>query len=322
MVKFNMCFTLSNNKIDTCYDKNDLAVQQLLSNYNELFLNELGCFNQYEVDLHLKEGSKPKFFKARPLPFSLKDRVESELDRLVGMGVLVPVKYSEYATPIVPVTKSNGSVRICGDYSITVNNDIYVDKYPLPRIEEVFVKLRGGEQYLKLDCSQAYNQLRLTKDSQQLTTINTSKGLFMYTRLVFGLANAPAIFQRTLENLLAGIEGVSIFLDDVCVTGSTKTIHLERLRTVFERFQSAGLRLEKSKCAFFQDSVTYLGHIIDKNGLHKCPEKVEAVNNAPEPNSITELKRFLGMVNYYRSFIPNALCIMSPLHELLRADAR
>ncbi|XP_061707861.1 uncharacterized protein K02A2.6-like [Cydia pomonella] len=281
-----------------------------------------GCFNKFKVKLQLKEGVKPKFYKPRPLPFALKSQVENELSRLTREGILVPVNYSDYATPIVPVLKQNGSVRICGDYSLTVNNDIYIDKYPLPRIEDIFAKLSGGEYYSKLDCSQAYNQFVLSDEAQKLTTINTTKGLFMYTRLVFGLANAPAVFQRAIENLLAGIEGVAVFLDDVCVTGATKSEHLGRLKLVFERFQDAGMRLQKNKCAFFQKSVNYLGHIIDKNGMHKCPKKVDAIVNAPRPTNIKELKSFLGLVNYYRNFVENASSILCPLHELLRAGAR
>lgn len=321
MTKFKIGFISYNNKINTG-NFDDGEVLKLLNSYEDLFKDELGCFNKFEVNLQLKEGVKPKFCKARTLPFALKEHVEAELIRLVDKGILLPVNHSDYATPIVPVRKANGSVRICADYSVTLNNDIYVDKYPLPRIEEVFAKLSGGEQFSKLDCSQAYNQFRLSKESQKLTTINTTKGLFMYTRLVFGLASAPAIFQRAIENLLAGIDGVTVFLDDVCVTGPSKDIHLKRLRTVFQKFQEAGLRLEKSKCAFFQNSVTYLGHVIDKNGLRKCTKKVEAINSAPSPTNITELKRFIGMVNYYRNFVPNASSILSPLHELLRADAR
>lgn len=319
MVKFQISFTSENYNISVM-NSVDSEVKSLLDNYEKLFREELGCFNKFEVNLYLKDGVKPKFFKPRPLPFALKSQVENELSRLTREGILVPVNYSDYATPIVPVLKQNGSVRICGDYSLTVNKDIYIDKYPLPRIDDIFNKLSGGKHYSKLDCSQAYNQLVLTKESQKLTTINTTKGLFMYTRLVFGLANAPAVFQRAIENLLAGIEGVAVFLDDVCVTGATKSEHLSRLKLVFERFQDAGMRLQKNKCAFFQNSVTYLGHIIDKKGLHKCPRKVDAIVKVPRPNNIKELKSFLGLVNYYRNFVANASSLLCPLHELLRSD--
>ncbi|CAG9110788.1 unnamed protein product [Plutella xylostella] len=296
-------------------------VDGLLNSFSALWEDELGKFNQFKVDLHMKEGSIPKFFKPRPLPFALKDKVESELKRLVDNGILIPLRYSKYGTPIVPVVKSNGEIRICGDFALTINNDLYIDKYPLPRIEEIFAILGGGQQYTKLDLKQAYSQLELSEDSQELTTISTTKGLYKYSRLVYGLANAPAIFQRTIESVLAGIDGVCVFIDDIAVTGPTRQIHLERLELVLKRLQEAGLKLKKNKCEFFQDSITYLGYVIDKYGLHKCPTKVQAVINAPKPKDVTEVKRFLGMVNYYRTFIPNASMVLSPLHELLRAGA-
>lgn len=319
MQQFNVNFTFLHN---VSLNK-QTEVCELLERYADVWKDELGRFNKFKVSLHLKPTAKPKFFKPRPVPFALKDKVEAELERLVQLGILRPVSYSKYGTPIVPVLKANGSIRICGDYALTINKDLEVDKYPLPRIEEVFAKLQGGEKYSKIDLKMAYNQLELTShdSSQELTTINTSKGLFQYTRLVFGLANAPAIFQRAMENLLIGIEGVVVWLDDICITAPNNKIHLERLEEVLKRLQDAGLRLQRNKCDFFQDSVTYLGYVIDKNGLRTCPKKIEAINLAPQPTNVKEVKRFMGMVNYYRKFIPNASSIMSPMNELLRDEA-
>lgn len=149
MYLFNIGLKANNNKIGI--GSSDSEVQLLLSKYQELWKDELGCFNKFKVDLHLKEGAIPKFFKPRPVPFALKEKVESEIDRLVNLGVLVPVPYSDYATPIVPVVKEDGKVKIAGDFSVTLNKDLYIDKYPMPRIEEVFAKLGGGEHYSKID---------------------------------------------------------------------------------------------------------------------------------------------------------------------------
>lgn len=313
MSSFNLILTPRINNISL-----ETELNELLEQNSELWQDELGCFNKFEVHLELKENTTPKFFKARSVPFALKKKVESELERLVSCGVLKPVNHSEYATPIVPVLKENGKIRIAGDYSVTLNKDLVIDKYPLPRIEEVFAKLGGGEHYSKIDLKNAYSQFRLSEKSQLLTTINTTKGLFKYTRLVYGLANAPAIFQKSMENLLSGIDGVSIWLDDLCITAPSRSLHLDRLRQVLNRLNEAGLRLQKEKCDFFKDSVIYLGYVINKNGLQTSPEKVTAILNAPEPSNTRELKRFLGVVNYYRCFIPNASSIMNPLHNLLK----
>ncbi|CAK1578726.1 unnamed protein product [Parnassius mnemosyne] len=315
MSAFNLIITT--NIMSMCIDKN---VNNVLQKFPNLWQDELGSFNKFKVRLRLKENAKPKFFKPRTVPFSLRDKVEEELNRLVTLGILVPIDQSEYATPIVPVLKENNKIKIAGDFSVTLNKDLLIERYPLPRIEEVFAKIGGGERYSKIDLKNAYNQFVLDELSQLLTTINTHKGLFKYTRLVYGLSNAPAIFQKAMETLLSGIDGVSVWLDDICITGPNSDSHIKRLEEVLSRLSDAGLRLQRDKCDFFKDSVKYLGYVIDKNGLKTDSEKVHAIINAPEPTNVTEVKRFLGMVNYYRNFIPNASSLLHPLHELLRRD--
>lgn len=321
MTKFNIFFSTHNNNI-TAINEGSGEVQRLLNEFPDLWKSGLGNFNKFEVNLTLNEDAKPKFFKSRVVPFALKNKVIDELNRLVKLGILVPVEFSEYATPIVPVLKGDGTVKIAGDYSCTLNKDLKIEKYPLPHIEEVFSKLSGGQHFSKIDLSNAYNQFRLSESSQRLTTINTPIGLFKYTRLVYGLSNGPAICQRAMETLLSGIEGVSIWLDDVCCTGPTKELHMSRLREVLKRLQDAGLKLNKEKCVFFRDDVTYLGYVIDKNGLRTCSKKVDAIIKAPVPKNVKEIKRFLGVVNYYRCFIPNASSLLHPLHKLLRNGAQ
>ena len=155
-----------------------------------------------KVPLNVNQEACPKYFKPRPVSLALKDKVEEELDTLVAEGILLPVQFSKWAAPIVPVVKHNGSIRICGDFKVTINQVSCLDSYPLPRIEELFAKLLGGKYFSKLDLSQAYLQLPLEESSKEFVTINTHKGLFRYNRLPFGVASAPAIFQRYMETLL------------------------------------------------------------------------------------------------------------------------
>jgi hypothetical protein len=158
----------------------------------------------------------------------------------------------------------------------------------------------------------------LDEQSQQYVTINTHKGLFRYTRLPFGIASAPSIFQRVMENLLQGIPRVCVYLDDILVTGATEQEHLANLAQVLQRLQSAGMRLKSSKCAFLLSSVSYLGHIISAEGLRTAESKVQAVVDAPNPKNLSELRSFLGMVNYYGKFLPNLATTLAPLYKLLR----
>ena len=138
--------------------------------------------------------------KARPVPYALKAKVEKELDRLLSEGIISPVEFTEWATPIVPVVKQDGSVRICGDYKCTVNQVSKLDNYPIPKTEDLLATLGGGNIFTKLDMSQAYQQLLLDEESKKFTTINTHKGLYQYNRLPFGVSSTPGIFQRTMEN--------------------------------------------------------------------------------------------------------------------------
>lgn len=294
----------------------------VLGKYESLFSDKLGTFNKYKLSLHLNENATPKFCKARSVPFAIKDKVSAELDRLVRVGILKPVSYSRYASPIVAVLKKNNDVRICGDYSGTINKVLKVDSYPLPKLNELCTSLHDCRYFSKLDLSSSYNQFLLDEASQEYTCINTHKGLFVYTRLVFGLANAPALFQRAMVQLLHGIEGVECFLDDVLIAAPTPEVHWERVDKVLNRLQDAGLMLQRTKCSFFQDKIEYLGFIIDRHGIHKNPDKIKAIVKAKPPGSTKELKSFLGIINFYRTFIPNAAILLEPLHMLLRKDVK
>ena len=164
----------------------------------------------------------------------------------------------------MPVLKKDGSLRICGDFKLTVNQVANSDVYPLPKVDDLFATLSGGDIFTKLDLAHAYQQLLLDERSSKLTTINTTKGLFRFNRLPFGVSAAPAIFQRTMENLLQGIPHVCIYLDDILITGSTDAEHLQNLSEVLHRLAEAGMRLKQDKCCFMMPQVQYLGHVISR----------------------------------------------------------
>ena len=290
----------------------------VLDSYSDVFAGGLGTVQGVTAAIHVDQSATPRFFKARPLPYTLKSKVEKELERLEQQGVIEPVQFADWAAPIVPVVKSDGSIRICGDYKVTVNQAAKVDQYPIPRIDDLFASLSGGKKYTKLDLSHAYQQVPLDEASRQYVTINTHKGLFRYNRLPFGVSSAPSIFQRIMETLLQGIPGVCIYIDDILITGRTDQEHLEHLAEVLRRLQEAGMRLKKEKCAYLLPSVEYLGHTISAEGLRTADSKVEAIVNAPAPKNVAELRSFLGLVNYYSKFLPNLATILSPLYALLR----
>lgn len=155
--------------------------------------------------------------KARAVPFSLRPAVERELDRLLKEGIIQLVKFSRWATPLVCVPKVDGSVRLCGDYRSTVNRVIHTEKYPIPSVKEIRYSLSGGEKFTKLDLRCAYQQMLLNTNSQELCTVNTHKGLFRCTRLPYGVSSSPGIWQRFIEQVLVGVQGICVMMDDVCV---------------------------------------------------------------------------------------------------------
>ena len=202
-----------------------------------------------KAHLNLKPDVKPKFFKARAVPLAISEKVESELNRLVKIGVLEKVDYSDWASPNVPVNKPNGGVRICGDFKATVNPSLNPKEYPMPTAEEIFANFQGGQKFTKLDLNGAYLQIELDDESKELVTINTPLGLYRYKRLPFGISESGAIFQETLDKILSGLPAAHI-VDDVLITGKNDSEHLEKLRSVLDELRDFGIHLNPDKCEF------------------------------------------------------------------------
>ncbi|KAL7842144.1 hypothetical protein SRHO_G00238330 [Serrasalmus rhombeus] len=195
-----------------------------------------------------------------------------------------------------------------------------LEEYPLPRVDDLFATLAGGKSFTKLDMSHGYQQLLLDDESKEFVTINTHKGLFKFNRLVFGVASSPAIFQRTMDSLLQGIPHVACYLDDLLITGATEAEHLSNLEQVLQGLSEAGLRLKRDK--FMALSVTYLGRKITAKCICPVKDKVRAVKEAPNLKNVTELRSFLGMVNYYGKFLQDLSKVLAPLYKLLHNDTK
>lgn len=296
------------------------SLKSVLDKHSSVFNDEWGTLKGIKAKLNLKPEANPKFVKARPVPYSMKPKVEAEINKLVNDGILEKCNYSEWATPIVPVPKKDGSVRLCGDFKVTVNPVLEIEQYPLPRIEDIFAALSGGKHFSKIDLKHAYLQMEVDEVSQPLLTINTEKGLYRFKRLVYGVASAPALWQRAMDTILQGLPGVKCIIDDMIITGRTDEEHLRNLEAVLEKLDEHGLRANLDKCEFFKKKVTFCGHEIDEKGLHKTQKKIEAVVEAPQPTNVSELRSFLGMVNYYSRFLPNLSTALHPLYQLLEKN--
>ncbi|XP_063897445.1 uncharacterized protein K02A2.6-like [Helicoverpa armigera] len=287
--------------------------------FPELFREGLGEYKGPEVKLHVRREATPRFLKARVVPYPLKEKVIRQLNEMVKAGVLTPVRYSEWATPITPVIKQDTTIRICGDYRATVNAAIDTDIYPLPTSVEAFVRLSGGRIFSKLDLKNAYTQLKVDDETAMMLTLNTPIGLMKVNRLPFGVSAAPAIFQRLMSTALAGMDGVACLLDDIAVTGATMDEHNWRLREVLNKLQQMGLRLNVRKCVFAANSITFLGHMIDAEGLHPAPAKVKEIQEKSAPTNRETLRAFLGLYNFYEKFLPDKSTVLEPLYRLLES---
>ena len=298
------------------------SVENLCKKYSEIFEAGLGTCSSFKATLYLKKDFRPKFFKPRPIPFAHYNSVKLEIERLLDAGIIKSVKTSQWAAPIVVVPKPNGKIRICGDFKVTVNPQLDIERYPIPRSEELFHKLQNGQYFSKIDLADAYLQIELDEEAKKMAVINTPFGLFQYQRLPFGIASAPAIFQCFMEQVIAGIPYCATFLDDMIVTGPTTEKHLEMLEKIFKSLKENGLRCNLSKCAFFQSKVEYLGNSLSAEGIKPSEKNIQAIQNLPKPKNLAELQSFIGKINYYNKFIPNFATICGPLNALRKKNSQ
>ena len=287
--------------------------------YPEVFQKGKGPIKSFKVEIKLKPGASPCFHKTRNVPYAIKGKVNEELDRLVKEGVLKPVNSSEWASPVVTVVKPDGSLRLCGDYKVSVNKWAEVGTYPLPTVQDLFAKIKG-KVFSKLDLSQAYLQCELTEESKKLLVINTSRGLLQPERLPYGVSQAPELFQKVMDQALQGLEGVLVYLDDILVASSSVEEHKKDLCKVMERLREYNITLNGTKCELFKRELNYLGHKITEEGIHPTEEKIQAIRNMKRPEDVKELQSMLGIVNFYRRFLPNLSTKLQPLNKLLQKE--
>ena len=287
----------------------------------QLFEEGLETLQGTKAKIHVDPTATPIFHKARPVPYALREKIEQDLERLERAGTIEPVQYSEWAAPIVPVMKSDGTGRVCGDYKLTVNKVSKLEGYPIPKLDDLYTKLVGGQTFTEVELSHAYEQMLVDENSKEFLTINTHKGLYRYNRLPYGVVSAPGIFQRTMEGLLQGIPSTGVLLDNILITGPSTEEHLDNIEKVLRRLLEVGLRFKAViKCQFTKPVLECLGHRVDAEGFHPVEAKLKAIQEAPAPKNPTELKSFFGMFNFYGKFIPNLSSILEPLHSLMRKD--
>ena len=289
---------------------------KILVQYPALFRG-LGTLGEpYEIKL--KRNSKPvSLFAPRRVPIPLRKQVQTELDQMEALGVISKVDIpTPWCAGMVVAQKPNGAIRICVDLK-PLNECVLREVYPLPSVDEILAQISGSKVFSKLDANSGFWQIPLAPSSRLLTTFVTPFGRYHFNKLPFGISSAPELFQKRMSNVLSGVKGSLCLIDDVLVFGKTQGEHDQRLADALKRIQSAGVTLNKDKCVFSTSTLTFLGHVLDKDGISADPEKTSAIRMMDQPNNVSELRRFMGMLNQMGKFSPNLASITQPLRELL-----
>lgn len=266
------------------------------------------------VEHHIETTGSPVTCKARRLPPEKYAKVKEEFQRMVQEGICRPSK-SPWSSPLHVVTKKDGSLRVCGDYR-ALNDKTVPDRYPVPNLMDFTTQLEGRTIFSTLDIVRAYHHIPIAESDIEKTAVATPFGLFEYLRMTFGLKNAAQSFQRFVNKVLRDLLFVFPYLDDFLVASSTPEEHEEHLRQIFRRLDEFKLSLNVSKCVFGQAAVDFLGYRVDASGIKPLDDKVQAIKDFPQPQNIGQLRRFLGMVNFYRRCLPHAALVQAPLNSL------
>lgn len=296
------------------------SIDQLVSQYPNLYdsTSRSTGIRNFTAHINLKSDISPVFQKSRPVPYAIKPNVELEYDRLIESGILEYAEYVDegWASPAVHVEKQNGKIRVCGDYK-AVNECIESDGYKLPNANDMFAKLPpNGSVYSVIDLEGAFNQLKLDESSRKVLAMNTHKGFLVPNRLCFGVKTAPAIFQSVMDQILQGLDNVFCYIDDILIVSTSIEEHVVLLEKVFKRLTEFNVKVNKAKCKLGLSSIEYLGHQISAEGVKPLEDKVEALRNAPRPRDVSELRSFVGMLNFYGKFVADISTILAPLYKL------
>ena len=237
---------------------------------------------------------------------------------------IISASISQWNAPLLVVPKkadASGKPRLRVVVDFRKLNELTIgDSFPLPNITDILDQLGNAKYFTTLDLASGYHQIPMAERDKDKTAFSTPYGHYEFNRMPFGLKNAPATFQRLMNSVLAGIQGLRclVYLDDIVIYGSSLEDHNKRLAEVLQRLRKHSLKLQPDKCEFLRKEVIYLGHIISENGILPDPSKLEAVRNFPTPRKVKDVQSFIGLAGYYRKFIENFSQIAKPLTKLTK----
>ncbi|KAF5779194.1 putative nucleotidyltransferase, Ribonuclease H [Helianthus annuus] len=277
---------------------------------------------QVEFRIDLVPGAAPVAKAPYRLAPSEMQELSTQLQELLDKGFIRP-SFSPWGAPVLFVKKKDGTMRMCIDYR-ELNKLTIKNRYPLPRIDDLFDQLQGSSYYSKIDLRSGYHQLRIQEESVPKTAFRTRYGHYEFLVMPFGLTNAPAVFMDLMNRVCKPYldKFVIVFIDDILIYSRTKEEHEQHLRTILELLKKEKLYAKFSKCEFWIREVQFLGHVVNEKGIHVDPSKIEAIKNWEAPKTPTEVRQFLGLAGYYRRFIENFSKIAQPLTALTQKDKK
>ena len=291
-------------------------LRDLLKEFEDLFDGTLGKWKGPEYEIELKDGATPYHARPYPIPKAYEKTLRSEVDRLCREKVLKKVNRSEWGAPSFIIPKKDGTVRFINDFR-ELNKRIKRKPFPIPKIQDLLLKLEGFQYATSLDLNMGYYHIVLSPNSKRLCTIVLPWGKYELQRLPMGLCNSPDIFQERMSSLFEGLEFVRAYIDDLLtMTKGDFDDHLSKLRIVLQRLRDAGLKVNAKKSFFARSELEYLGYWISRTGIQPVAKKVQAIQSMTPPTNKKDLRRFIGMVNYYRDMWIRRSELMTPLTAL------
>ncbi|GJX52233.1 putative reverse transcriptase domain-containing protein [Tanacetum coccineum] len=300
-------------------DEKRLEDISVVKEFSDVFPEDLPGIppvRQVEFQIDLIPGAAPIARTPYRLAPSEMQELSNQLQELTDRGFIRP-STSPWGAPVLFVKKKDGSFRMCIDYR-ELNKLTIKNRYPLPRIDDLFDQLQGSSVYSKIDLRSGYHQLRVREEDIPKTAFRTRYGHYEFQVMPFGLTNAPAVFMDLMNRVCKPYldKFVIVFIDDILIYSRNEEEHASHLRIILELLRKEKLYAKFSKCDFWIHIVQFLGHLIDNQGLHVDPAKIEAVKNWTSPTTPTEVRQFLGLAGYYRRFIEGFSKIAKPLTKL------
>lgn len=283
--------------------------------------SDIGSANVTPHQIELTNNT-PIWQKHRQFAEPVNQEIEKQCQELLSLDILEHSD-SSWSSPVVPVRKADGQLRLCIDYR-KVNSVTKTENFPMPNINNCIYKAHNVKYFSKLDLIRGYYQVPLDEQSRPYTAFSTTKNHFQFKRLSFGLKNSGIAFQKTMQQVLSPFtsSNIIIYIDDILIMTETYEEHLILVHKVLATLRNNGIKIKVKKCELFRNEVSFLGHLINENGIRKSPDFIEKVRDFPKPKTITQLRQFLGLTNFQRKFIKDCSTISKPLSEITGGPKR